>query len=477
MEVSTWMAELRDRARSRGVSLAAMARAAGMRPSNLRRLLSESSGRPRLNTVMRLLPPLRMEAMIGTTRARTAIEVVAALDVVRRRQGATWRSLLGHGRGVAAIVRRLESDHEALGLDVVMRLAGALALEISLVDAGDDAPASPSASSDVAHDHDARRRGRGRRRSRAHEGALDAGADGPPVATPIDAHPRSDEKSPTAGASWPPPPLRPPRLGRYRDMPRERPRTSPQVTTSTLPPPSPPPSPSSSPPPSPRVMPEYTFEHRLLAALAPISENTWRTIVRAIANVVAEVLEVEQDLPDDLVRRVADGTVDFFARLHRPATSTAAPVDPRAADVEAQLAQVLRQRDTFALVIEGLRQQLVDERAARSAIDRELADERAALAELRGRLGELEQQATAHAQAATSATAALEEQAQRHAQALAGLQAENAELQRDLEALRHLEAQVKTIVADQNAIRAPDDSAPAGRSSFARKFRKKAPTR
>jgi serine/threonine protein kinase len=70
MEVSTWMAELRDRARSRGVSLAAMARAA-----------------------------------------------VAALDVVRRRQGATWRSLLaGHGRGVAAIVRRLESDHEALGL-------------------------------------------------------------------------------------------------------------------------------------------------------------------------------------------------------------------------------------------------------------------------------------------------------------------------------------------------------------------------
>jgi len=382
--------------------------------------------------------------------------------------------LAGPGRGVAAIVRRLESDHEALGLDVVMRLAGALALEISLVDAGEDAPASPSASSDVAHDHDARRRGRGRRRPRAHEGALDADADGPPVATPTDAHPRSEDTAPTAGASWPPP-LRPPRLGRYRDMPRERPRTSPQVTTSTLPPPAPPP--SSSPPPSPRATPEYTFEHRLLAALAPISENTWRTIVRAIANVVAEVLEVEQDLPDDLVRRVADGTVDFFARLQRPPPPAAAPAVPRAADAETQLAQVLRQRDTFASVIEGLRQQLVDERAARSAIDRELADEMAMLAELRGRLGELEQQATAHAQAATSATAALEEQAQRHAQALAGLQAENAELQRDLEALSDLEAQVKTIVADQNAIRAPDDSAPVGRSSFARKFRKKAPTR
>ena len=131
------LAAFRARVTARGMTFTALAHASGVQPGNLRRMFTSTTGSPRLGSVMRLLAPLH--ARIAPAGARTAAELTAFLDGLRRRSALDWEQVLGvTGSYAGKVAARLESDPEQLSLDVVMRLADALHIELELVD--DDAP-------------------------------------------------------------------------------------------------------------------------------------------------------------------------------------------------------------------------------------------------------------------------------------------------------------------------------------------------
>lgn len=220
---------IQEMAATRGMTLAALARASGMQPSNLRRMLKSTTASPHLGSVMRLLAPLRCR--IGPAGATDPAELAAFLDDRRRHRGLAWEQLLEpgdvHGAKLAAVMM---PNPERLPLDLVMRLADALGATLVLVEAESLATAPTGAP--------APRRARPRGSSQhikpprasppktaapqfspaASSSPVDPR---PPVTPPVQATtpPRSDPLPPLPSAGPSLSPLCPPRLGRYRDAP------------------------------------------------------------------------------------------------------------------------------------------------------------------------------------------------------------------------------------------------------------------
>lgn len=244
MAVDGLLMAIQEKAATRGMTLAALARASGMQPSNLRRMLKSPTASPHLGSVMRLLAPLRCH--IGPAGATEPGELAAFLDGLRQSRGIAWDQLLEAG-GVhgAKLAATMTSNPERLPLDLVMRLADALEVTLMLVDAKTTVTAPVGVS--------APRRPRARASTRDTQPVMHSQRASPEISIPPPSPspspspgdppsrippptacpPRSDPSpSPTsAGPSLPP--LRPPRLGRYRDVPPEpvQPRPLPATWT------------------------------------------------------------------------------------------------------------------------------------------------------------------------------------------------------------------------------------------------------
>lgn len=287
MAARSWLDEIQARAAARGMSTAELARAAGMKPGNLRRLLKSSPESPRLGTMMRLLEPLGYR--ISPAGARTAAELAAYLDDLRRQRGLDWATVCEGSRVAVKVAERLSTSPEELSLGAVLELARRL--DVALTLAAEDA-AAPS----PAHEPPRRRassRTRGPTRT-------------PPLAEPMPS-PSSDPAAPpsaptpTAPLEHEPAPaspwrLRPPRLGRYRDTPtaptRER---SPPVTYA-------PPAPS------------YALEHSMLGKLADFTADDWSSAYTELFHTIAGAAKA----PVKLITDMARATEQWFAKLRRP---------------------------------------------------------------------------------------------------------------------------------------------------------------
>lgn len=228
-----------------------------MQPSNLRRMLTTASETSRLETVMRLLPPLGCR--LAPAGARTPGELVEFLSEQGRRRGLSWDELG-------------QADPGRISLAVVMRVVSSLGLELTLIDdavgvgttesslaAVSEASSPPtvraassppvaSSPASVRPVRTAPRRPSSSRRSSVRAGSPAAAVLLPTASSPgrdaSSSEPRSppaattarNESSPasssTAGIAELSPlgPLRPPRLGRYRDEQRERPPPRPAPT-------------------------------------------------------------------------------------------------------------------------------------------------------------------------------------------------------------------------------------------------------
>ncbi len=249
------LAAFRARVTARGMTFTALAHASGVQPGNLRRMFTSTTGSPRLGSVMRLLAPLH--ARIAPAGARTAAELTAFLDGLRRRSALDWEQVLGvTGPYAGKVAARLESDPEQLSLDVVMRLADALHIELELVD--DDAPTIHPSERPMTKRSRASRRGQAPLGGPGRPSPSASVSPGEPLVQPSSATAASSAASSVVSAvssavSPPPPaasaappstraaatfglaPLRPPRLGRYRDAPSQptpaRPRPAPWTPT------------------------------------------------------------------------------------------------------------------------------------------------------------------------------------------------------------------------------------------------------
>lgn len=250
------LAAIRARVATRGMTFTDLARASGMQPGNLRRMLTSTTASPRLGSVMRLLPPLH--ARIAPAGARTATELAAFLEDQQRRSALPWEQLLGPtGLHAGKIAARLGTDPEQLSLDVVMHLADALHVELTLI--GDD-----EAPTRDAGERPTKQRSRPARHGSAPRRQPDRPA---PPASPPPASPREPSAPPTPEpvASASPAttsglaPLRPPRLGRYRDTPPEP--TPPRPPSATWKPPE----------------ASNILDNAVLAHLASLSSEDWST--------------------------------------------------------------------------------------------------------------------------------------------------------------------------------------------------------
>lgn len=203
---------IRARAATRGMTLTDLARAASVQPGNLRRMFASNAGSPRLGSVMRLLGPLH--CYIAPAGARTAAELAMFLDDRRRRTGLGWEQFLeGSGLHADKIAANFAASPEKLPLDLVMRLAAALHVELELVDDGE--PTSNTVKRPTAKPARASRS----RAPRSAAASPPKKSEDPSALPPP--HPTAAAKPATASSPTPSglPPLRPPRLGRYRDAP------------------------------------------------------------------------------------------------------------------------------------------------------------------------------------------------------------------------------------------------------------------
>jgi hypothetical protein len=297
MTVIGLLAAIRARVAARGMTFTQLAHASGVQPGNLRRMLTSTTASPRLGSVMRLLPPLHCR--IGPAGASTAVELAAFLEDRRRSSALPWEQLLGPaGSHAGKVAARLGTDPELMSMEMVMRLADALHIEFELVD---DAEAlSPDGRS-------TKRRARATRRGATMPEALPAPtlprdrsapliAPVAGVATPVavSATPMVAAVSPAARSGLAP--LRPPRLGRYRDAPSEptpeRPRPAPW-TPSTEP---------------------YALESALASRLASLSSEDWSAGFAATCSVFASGVTLPASFLDGLGR----WTAAAFQRLRRP---------------------------------------------------------------------------------------------------------------------------------------------------------------
>lgn len=299
-----WLNELLGRAAARGMSSADLARAAGMRPSNFRRMLENSAASPRLESVMRLLAPLGCR--IIPAGARTASELAAFLEDERRRRGMSWEELLvDQDTPATKLAERLGSAPEMLSLAVVMQIAEALKIELTIV--ADDDAATPT----PTHEREARAaRPRHRAEPRAPSAAprrSHSSSRPPPARAPA---PES-QSPPTAQVppapsvsheSQPPSPwrLRPPRLGRYRDAPQSNTRPVERQPPAQYTPPA----------------TSYALERNFLGKLADLSSDEWADTYSGIFTLVKDAAEV----PREMITTLASATERWFHKFRRSPT-------------------------------------------------------------------------------------------------------------------------------------------------------------
>lgn len=218
MAAARLLEAIRARAATRGMTLTDLARAARVQPGNLRRMLASNAGSPRLGSVMRLLGPLHCR--IAPADARTAAELAVFLEDLRRRNGLGWEQFLeSSGLHADKVAASFASSPEKLPLDLVMRLAAALHVELEIVD--DEAPTSSMVKRPTTRPARAPRSPASRK---AHSAAASSPktSDEPPADGPLPPPQATDVAKPATASSPVPsglPPLRPPRLGRYRDAP------------------------------------------------------------------------------------------------------------------------------------------------------------------------------------------------------------------------------------------------------------------
>lgn len=314
MAVDGLLIAIQERAAARGMTLAALARASGMQPSNLRRMLKSTTASPQLGSVMRLLAPLRCR--IGPAGAAVPAELAAFLDGLRQSRGVAWEQLLPagdvHGAKLAAVMM---PDPERLPLDLVMRLADALEATLVLVDA-EPTVTTPAGARGP-------RRPRARVASRDTQPVTGSRRASPPISTPptppagsalLDARPRitpllqvplpSPSPSPPPPRSYPCPPpassglspLRPPRLGRYRDAPPEPVQPRPLLATWT---------------PSPRTS---ALEVALFERIADLSVDDLRESIAIAGDSFGKLKSIPLSVVAGLARLLQAG----FKRRSRP---------------------------------------------------------------------------------------------------------------------------------------------------------------
>jgi len=305
------LAAIRTRAAQRGLTLADLARAAKMQPGNLRRMLANTTASPRLGSVMRLLRPLHCR--IGPAGARAAAELVAYLDNQRQVMNLGWEQVLGQPAKRAIKFSTVAvSDPDGLLLTDVVRIADALHVELSLV----DDPAPGVADGPTVMRPRVSRRGAARPPRAAHQSPTAS----PPQAAPAPAS-RSDlSPAPSHPASSPAPtkngdntpglgPLRPPRLGRYRDAPPEPRAVRPPTASWT-----------------PRA-PSPGLGDPLLPRLAELSSDQWGDVYAIAWGVMTR----GASLPMQFIDRLGKMTESFLARCQRP-VSAGRPTIPEPPD-------------------------------------------------------------------------------------------------------------------------------------------------
>lgn len=305
MTVMGLLAAIRARVAARGMTFTELAHASGVQPGNLRRMLTSTTASPRLGSVMRLLPPLHCR--IGPAGANTAVELAAFLEDRRRSSALPWEQILGPaGLHAGKVAARLGTDPELMSMEMVMRLADALHIEFELID---DAKALPT------DERSTKRRARATRRG----ATMPEGAPvftlprdrSPPLIAPVAAVATSVAVFATPVVSAVPPaarpglaPLRPPRLGRYRDAPSEptpeRPRPAPW-TPATAP---------------------YALESALASRLASLSSEDWSAGFAATYGVFASGLTLPVSFLDGLGR----WTAAAFQRFRRPPGARRPPI-------------------------------------------------------------------------------------------------------------------------------------------------------
>ena len=327
---------IRARAAAREMTLADLARSAGMQPSNLRRMLTHPSATSRLGTVMRLLPPLGCH--VAPPGVATAAELVAFLGEQGRRRGLSWDALLGE-----AVAAHARTAPERLPLEVVMRVASALNVELTLADgahadaSGDSPNRRPASSSPTAVASSPRGRAASstrltssarstrsarttpRRAVRPPDAAAAPERDAsspppasspasPPAQTVSQPRPSADASSPTTPSADQHRlgPLRPPRLGRYRDTPPEPPRPRP--------------------PPPPWIPREQgsAIDGAVAQQLAEFSGDDWRDIYMLAWSMFSGAAS----LPARMLERLGHWTAARLTRLRRAHTPPVSPELP-----------------------------------------------------------------------------------------------------------------------------------------------------
>ena len=292
---------VRQRVAARGMTLTELARAADMQPGNLRRMLMSTTASPRLESVMRLLPPLQCQ--VGPAGARTAPELMAFLDTERQRQELSWEQLLSPldldiGKATASLARP-----DRLSLDVVTRLAAALHIDLELI----DDPTSPPPMKRTNRRPKRQEAGPTTSTPRpatvpapapSHEAATTTAA---PTAPPTTARSTPQEAGvlpspapaqPSTGLGLPP--LRPPRLGRYQASP---PTASPPRQPPTWSPPE----------------RSHTLESAALAHLAEVTSETWADGFTAVLGTLADAFS----LPSTFLEKLGRTTFDALQRFRR----------------------------------------------------------------------------------------------------------------------------------------------------------------
>jgi hypothetical protein len=298
------LAAIRARVAARGMTFTELARASGVQPGNLRRMLTSTTASPRLGSVMRLLPPLH--ARIAPAAARTAAELAAFLEDQRRRSALPWDQLLSptgpHDDKIAA---RLAADPEQMSLDVVMHLAEALHVELALID-DDEAPTRGAGEHPTKQGPRPARRGPVPRRQRERPA---------PLTSPLPSASSSSSASPSEPAAPPPSappantfglaPLRPPRLGRYRDA---SPAPTPTRPSTTWTPP----------------QKSHALEEEVVARLASLSSENWS---EGFAGAWS-MLVTGAELPVRFIEGLGAWTASAFQRFHPPPPAQPPPPEP-----------------------------------------------------------------------------------------------------------------------------------------------------
>ena len=286
MAARSWLDEIQARVAARGMSTAELARAAGMKPGNLRRLLKSSPESPRLGTMMRLLEPLGYR--IAPAGARTAAELAAYLDGLRQQRGLDWATVCEGSRVAVKVAERLSTSPEELSFGAVLELARRL--DVALTLAAEDAAPSPA---QEPPRRSASSRTRGPARPPPLADSMPSPSSEPATSTSAPAPATLPNHEPAPASPWR---LRPPRLGRYRDAPiaptRERP-----PPLSYVPP-----------------APSYALEHSMLGKLADFTVDDWSSAYTELFHTIAGAAKA----PVKLITDMARATEQWFGKLRRP---------------------------------------------------------------------------------------------------------------------------------------------------------------